>query len=655
MIILKITVVGNFSFYNAIKEFVKYTLSFSFFAAFCYVAYGDRLYDIFKTLWVKDLEWSNFWNISYEFALNLNFSEPLFFYFGCLFFLTTFLSFFFLSYLGLYGVFVLNFLSIFLFWLSCLMFFTKIITEQFFYKIVISKWIYLNPNYRIDFSFLVDTISFSFMFLTISIALFVYLYTFSYFRYEPLVERFLLFLNSFVISMIFLVTSGNFVMLFLGWELIGLTSFFLINFWVTRVATLKAGFKAYVFNKFSDFCLFFAIILIYNLVYDLDIMTFNLNIHLYSNYFLNFFFFKVNFIELISFFLLLCAFIKSAQIGPHIWLPDSMEAPVPASALIHSATLVSAGVFLVLRFAPLFEISTFAYFILPVIGSLTAAYGGFAAMFTSDIKRILAYSTISHCGFLMVMCSTFINEFTIIYLYIHGFFKASVFLCVGNVIRFSKNYQDFRYMGGFYKYLPFDCILSFICLFNLAGLPFGLGFYAKHILFLSLKANIYVYYIALFNCILGAIAGLFYSYRLFYNVFFDYKKAKKSIYLHSTNKKLLSSYYSNSSLMSNIAIFSLVLVSYAISFYLLYSFFNFNVAMSDFNNNYYLTNYFNFFYCYSGVLFNVSFFNYLILFLILILTFYSGRDIYNSYKFYEQLTNFAVFVIFFFFFTQLLF
>ena len=204
-----------------------------------------------------------------------------------------------------------------------------------------------------------------------------------------------------------------------------------------------------------------------------------------------------------------------------------MEAPVPASALIHSATLVSAGVFLILRLSPLFEISTFAYFVLPLIGSLTAAYGGFAAMFTSDIKRILAYSTISHCGFLMVMCATFVNEFTILYLYVHGFFKASVFLCVGNVIRFSKNYQDFRYMGGFYKYLPFDCILSFICLFNLAGLPFGLGFYIKHILFLSLKANIYVYYIILFNCILGAIAGLFIVIGYFIMFFLIIRKLRK--------------------------------------------------------------------------------------------------------------------------------
>jgi NADH:ubiquinone oxidoreductase subunit 5 (subunit L)/multisubunit Na+/H+ antiporter MnhA subunit len=325
-----------------------------------------------------------------------------------------------------------------------------------------------------------------------------------------------------------------------------------------------------------------------------------------------------------------------------------MEAPVPASALIHSATLVSAGVFLVLRLTPLFEISSVSYFILPIVGSLTAAYGGFAAMFTSDIKRILAYSTISHCGFLMVMCSTFINEYTIIYLYVHGFFKASVFLCVGNVIRFSKNYQDFRYMGGFYKFLPFDCILSFICLFNLAGLPFGLGFYIKHLLFISLNVNIYLYYIILFNCILGAISGIFYSYRLFYNVFFDYKKAKKSIYLHATPAGLLSYCYSNSSLMSNTAIFLLVLVSYYICFSLLFIFLNFNFSVSDFNNNYLLTNYYNFFISYNGALFNISFFNYLILFLIGLLIFYTGRDVYNSYKFYEQLANFIIFIIFFY-------
>ena len=640
------------SFYNL--DFFKITkLLFRYFVVILFICLTFIIFKWFDIFSFTEVD--NFFKKIIKWFVLFELNKPIFFYFGMLFFLTTFLSFFFLSYLGLYGVFIINLISISLFWLSTLFFLKKIWKQQLFYKIVISKWIYLNPNYRLDFSFLIDTVSFSFMFLTISIALFTYIYTFSYFRYEPLVERFLLFLNSFVISMIFLVTSSNFVMIFLGWELIGLTSFFLINFWVTRVATLKAGFKAYVFNKFSDFFLFFAIILIFNLVYDLDIITFNTNIHLYSNYYLNFFFFKINYLELISFFLLLCAFIKSAQIGPHIWLPDSMEAPVPASALIHSATLVSAGIFLILRLTPLFELSTFAYFILPIIGSITAAYGGLVALFTSDIKRILAYSTISHCGFLMVMCSTFVNEFTIIYLYVHGFFKASVFLCVGNIIRFSKNYQDFRYMGGFYKYLPFECILGFICLFNLAGLPFGLGFYIKHLLFLSLKSNMYVYYITLFNCILGAIAGLFYSYRLFYNVFFDYKKAKKSIYLNGNNVNLNSWNYSNTSLASNLAIIGLVFISYLISFYLLHLFLNFNTSFSDYNNSYYLTNYYNFLYSYSGSLFNISFFNYLIIFLILILIFYSGRNLFKSYRFIEQLVNFFIFFIFFYISLQILF
>jgi NADH:ubiquinone oxidoreductase subunit 5 (subunit L)/multisubunit Na+/H+ antiporter MnhA subunit len=170
-----------------------------------------------------------------------------------------------------------------------------------------------------------------------------------------------------------------------------------------------------------------------------------------------------------------------------------MEAPVPASSLIHSATLVSAGIFLILRFYPIFEYSYYAFIILPVMGSLTAAYGGLIAAFQSDIKRILAYSTISHCGFLMLLCSYNVNEFVVLYLYVHGFFKASVFMCVGNVIRISKNYQDFRRMGLYYKYIPFECFCAFVCLLNLAGLPFTLGFFIKHLLFLGNNNNIFFF------------------------------------------------------------------------------------------------------------------------------------------------------------------
>jgi NADH:ubiquinone oxidoreductase subunit 5 (subunit L)/multisubunit Na+/H+ antiporter MnhA subunit len=256
-----------------------------------------------------------------------------------------------------------------------------------------------------------------------------------------------------------------------------------------------------------------------------------------------------------------------------------MEAPVPASALIHSATLVSAGIYLILRFHPLMESSTYFKIIVPLVGSTTAFYGGMVAAFTSDIKRILAYSTISHCGFLMTLSAFYSNEITIFYLYVHGFFKATVFLNVGNVIRFSRNYQDFRRMGGFYKYLPFDCFLSFFCLFNLAGLPYSLGFFMKHLFFLVVDKGMYFYLIIFLNIFFGALFGLFYSYRLFYNVFFDFKKARKSIYLQTNKNNLQDNSFSNTTLASNVAVISLFVIAYLVIIY-------FYIVFTDVSNNY---------------------------------------------------------------------
>jgi NADH:ubiquinone oxidoreductase subunit 5 (subunit L)/multisubunit Na+/H+ antiporter MnhA subunit len=287
-----------------------------------------------------------------------------------------------------------------------------------------------------------------------------------------------------------------------------------------------------------------------------------------------------------------------------------MEAPVPASSLIHSATLVSAGIFLILRFYPLFENSFYSFFILPIIGSATAAYGGIVGAYQSDIKRILAYSTISHCGFLMLLTSFFLNEYVILYLYIHGFFKATVFMCVGNVLRISKNYQDFKRMGSFFKYLPFETYIIFICLFNLSGIPFTLGFYIKHLIFLSLNSYFYLYNFIFFNIFIGAISGLFYSYRIFYYVFFDFKKGKKHVYNNLNKKEFFSSQFSNTSLLSNISIILLLLFSYIISFYFIFillsesflhsDFLNFNITSNQFNFNSFLN---------KNFLFNFSYLN----------------------------------------------
>lgn len=569
---------------------------------------------------------------------------PVFFYFGLLFILTTIFSLLLLSYYGFYGVFFLNLITILFFWFSTVIYFNMFFIDNLSYKINLGKWFIISLNYTVFFEIFIDSVSYSFMFLTLTIAVFVYIYTFSYFRYEPNVERLILLINCFVISMICLVTSGNFFVLFLGWELIGLTSFFLINFWSTRVSTLKSAFKAFVFNKFSDASLLISILLVFFLLNEINIQSFISQISLYNNYYLILSNIEVPVIEVISFFFIICAFIKSAQFGFHIWLPDSMEAPVPASALIHSATLVSAGVFLLLRLSPMFEYSLYSYYVVPVIGSFTAFFGGLCSIYQSDIKKILAYSTISHCGFLMVCYSTYIPEYTILYLYIHGFFKAAVFLCVGNIIRFSRNYQDFRRMGMFWKYLPFECFASFICLINLCGLPFTIGFYIKHLLLIGVYMDFKFLYFILVNILGGAIAGLIYSFRLFYFVFFDFKKAKKIIYYQSNRSNLNSVFYTNTTLASNIAIFSIIIVAYIVCIYMFGIFLN-SSSLGEGLDIYTINSsqYEEFNHPILTLINNIGYFNWVLLIIIISLLSFSWRRVYK----YTIILNFYSFMILF--------
>lgn len=501
------------------------------------------------------------------------FPENSFLLFGLLFLSSTLLSFFFYFYLGLHGVFFFNLITLFMFWLSVTLKFDYFMTTNDVLKINFGSWFYINQESTIFFEFLIDTLSISYVELILTISIFVQLYAFSYFRYEPSVPKLVLFLNLFIISMVFLVVSANTIMLFLGWELIGLTSFVLINFWTTRKATLKSAFKAFSFNKFSDISFLFFIVLTYMLFETTNVDSINFQSFFYKNVYFNFLNFEVSILDFACLFLVFSAFIKSAQLGGHVWLPDSMEAPVPASALIHSATLVSAGLFLFLRFSSLFESSVFVFYVIPIFGSLTAFYGGVGAMFQSDGKKILAYSTISHCGFLMVSFTSFQPEFTLFYLYVHGFFKAGIFLCVGNIIRFSKNYQDFRRAGLLYKYLPFECFLIGSGLLNLGGLPLSLGFFMKHFFLVSLNSYYFTFLFTFVFSVLGAITGVFYSFRLYYYVFFDFKKASKYVYLTAAAENLNSVNYSNTTLASNFAISGIFILAYTLCFYL-YCFIN---------------------------------------------------------------------------------
>lgn len=324
-----------------------------------------------------------------------------------------------------------------------------------------------------------------------------------------------------------------------------------------------------------------------------------------------------------------------------------MEAPVPASSLIHSATLVSAGVFLILRFNCIFHLTQYSKFIIPVIGAVTAAYGGFCASAQSDIKKALAYSTISHCGFLMVLCATEMNEFTILYLYVHGFFKAGIFMCVGNVLRITRGYQDTRRMGNLLKYLPFEYFCATIGVLNLAGLPFTFGFCIKHLLLLNLGNHMYIYQFVMFNSLAGAFSGLFYSYKIIHYTFNDFKKGHKILY-SNTNKLTYNSYfYTNSALASTLSIFSLFITAYLVTYFMSQCFMASNCMFSDYVNTTLLTNYYATISFFQGYLLNFSYINTIVVFIVVALCFSRYR---KSPRFYIILQVLVILVMVFLFF-----
>lgn len=327
-----------------------------------------------------------------------------------------------------------------------------------------------------------------------------------------------------------------------------------------------------------------------------------------------------------------------------------MEAPVPASSLIHSATLVSAGVFLILRFNYIFHLTQYSKFIIPVIGSATAAYGGICASAQSDIKKALAYSTISHCGFLMVLCSTEMNEFTILYLYVHGFFKAGIFMCVGNVLRITRGYQDTRKMGNLLKYLPFEYFCATIGVLNLAGLPFTFGFFIKHLLLLNLGDHMYIYMFVMVHCFIGALSGLFYSFKIIYYTFNDFKKGHSIVYSNLNRVNYNFRLYTNSALASTMSIFSLFLVAYLITYFMAKCFMFSHSKFSDCVNTTVLTNYYTVTTLFNGFLLNFSYMNITVVFIVLFLLFSRFRKSPRFYLIIQILYILFSLILFFFFF-----
>ena len=558
--------------------------------------------------------------------------------------LTTLNCYFLLSFLGLYGIFITQLMSLTFFWASLLLNVNTFLIEGGSAHIVFCRWFTLANSLEINLEFYLDVVSFSFALLTTTIAVFVNLYAFSYFRYEPNVDRLLLFINSFVISMVILVFAGNLALLFMGWELIGLTSFLLINFWATRVGTLKAAFKAYTFNKISDFFMLIGLLLCAITFNDLSIPAILTEFDKTNAFYLTNIV-HIHNLDFIALVFLGASFIKSAQIGGHLWLPDSMEAPVPASALIHSATLVSAGVFLILRLHPLFEHTFIFYLVTPVVGAFTAMYGGLVAYYQTDLKRILAYSTISHCGFLIFMTTLGAVEFTLAYLYVHGFFKAIAFLCAGNLIRFCKNYQDLRRMGQLWKYLPFECAAMTLALANLSGAPFFFGFCIKHLALASVD-KIYFFWLVQPLLLIASSTGVLYSYKIVYYAFFDTKKGRASQYTAANRDPLCSHYYSNSTLASLLSITLLTLAAYVLVSILLYYLISLKNLLVDTNVLFLKNQGVNNLHIDRFSLFNYSFLNWLVIIFSVSLGFVKWGRVYGSAHSPERLLEVASFAFF---------
>ena len=385
------------------------------------------------------------------------------------------------------------------------------------YKIF--EWV-SSGNFIANWSINIDPLSSVMLVVVTLISSLVHIYSIGYMSHDPHKPRFMSYLSLFTFSMLVLVVSDNFLQLFFGWEGVGLCSYLLIGFWYKKEAANNAAIKAFIVNRVGDFGLAVGIFLIF---FYFGTINFNEVFQLVPQFEeKNFVFFgaEINLITLICFFLFIGAMGKSAQFLLHTWLPDAMEGPTPVSALIHAATMVTAGVFLVVKCSPIFEFSQTALNLITVIGMITAIFAASVALVQNDIKKIVAYSTCSQLGYMFFAAGIGAYHVAMFHLFTHAFFKALLFLGSGSVIHAFKDEQDIRKMGGIRKRLPYTYSFMLIGTLALTGFPLLSGFYSKDAIieFAYLSESIlgnYAVAIGIFTAFLTAI----YSWRLFFKTF----------------------------------------------------------------------------------------------------------------------------------------
>jgi NADH-ubiquinone oxidoreductase chain 5 len=371
-----------------------------------------------------------------------------------------------------------------------------------------------------DWGFMFDSLTVIMLIVVTFVSSVVHFYSTEYMGHDPHLPRFMSYLSLFTFFMLILVTADNFIQMFVGWEGVGLCSYLLISFWFTRIQANKAAIKAMLVNRIGDFGLALGIFAIYINFHSVEYATVFASIPQALDKKFLFLGFEFDVLNICSLLLFVGAVGKSAQIGLHTWLPDAMEGPTPVSALIHAATMVTAGVFLIARCSPLFEYAPTILVIITCMGAMTAFFAATTGLLQNDLKRVIAYSTCSQLGYMVFACGVSNYAVGVFHLANHAFFKALLFLGAGSVIHAVADEQDMRRMGGLRRLIPFTYAMIFIGSFSLMGLPFLTGFYSKDVI---LEVAYAKYTLAgHFSYWLGTLAAFFtafYSMRLLHLTF----------------------------------------------------------------------------------------------------------------------------------------
>jgi NADH-quinone oxidoreductase subunit L len=371
---------------------------------------------------------------------------------------------------------------------------------------------------HLEVGFLIDALTATMMLVVSFVSLMVHVYTIGYMADDPGYQRFFSYISLFTFSMLMLVMSNNFLQLFFGWEAVGLVSYLLIGFWYTRPTAIHANLKAFLVNRVGDLGFLLGIGLVYSFCGTLDYAAVFARGHELALALVPGTGWPV--ITAICICLFIGAMGKSAQFPLHVWLPDSMEGPTPISALIHAATMVTAGIFLVARTSPLFELSDTALSLVMVVGAITALFMGLLGVVQNDIKRVVAYSTLSQLGYMTVALGASAYSVAIFHLVTHAFFKALLFLAAGSVIIGMHHDQDIRNMGGLRKYMPITWITSLVGTLALIGFPGFSGFYSKDSIIEAVgRSHLAGAGFAQFAVTAGVFITAFYSFRMYFLVF----------------------------------------------------------------------------------------------------------------------------------------